>query len=151
MKGKKLLAFGLGIVMGLSPVSVFAAQQEDISDKMLENNVIMQAEEVLIEEEAAEEGLQDQMDVLEQEEGLNEVPKEDGVEEIEELEMELPEVNKETAQGDVAIDETNFPDAVFRQYVLDKIDRDGDGRLSDVEIKNTESIEVNLLKYLKLM
>ena len=36
------------------------------------------------------------------------------------------------AEG-VKIDETNFPDATFRQFVLDEIDTDGDGYLSEFE------------------
>lgn len=35
----------------------------------------------------------------------------------------------------IAIDATNFPDANFRQYVLDEIDTDGDGSLSDAECR----------------
>ncbi len=34
----------------------------------------------------------------------------------------------------VSIDETNFPDPIFRQYVLDNIDYDGDGVLLDNEL-----------------
>lgn len=36
--------------------------------------------------------------------------------------------------GEIAIDETNFPDTAFRQYVSDKADVDGSGFLSDEEI-----------------
>ena len=146
IKRKNLLAIGLGIIMGLAPINICAAQPEDISDEMLETNVIMQTEEVLIEGEFAEEELQNQMDILEHEEGLNEVQYEDGIEESEESEIELPEANQEKAQGDVAIDETNFPDAIFRQYVLDKIDGDGDGKLSSVESEGVIGIYVSSIQ-----
>ena len=37
------------------------------------------------------------------------------------------------AAQDVAIDETHFPDAGFRQIVAEKCDKNGDGILSDTE------------------
>ncbi|MBR3058129.1 MAG: DUF4214 domain-containing protein [Clostridiales bacterium] len=44
--------------------------------------------------------------------------------------------------GSVTIDETNFPDAQFRSYVIEKIDEDGDGVLSQKEITATSRIDV---------
>ncbi len=44
------------------------------------------------------------------------------------------------ASTDVAINEANFPDAVFRQYVKDEIDTDGNGKLSQSEISNHREI-----------
>ena len=44
------------------------------------------------------------------------------------------------AAGNIAIDETNFPDAAFRQYVIDRIDADKDGYLSEQECDETLSI-----------
>ncbi len=41
------------------------------------------------------------------------------------------------------INETNFPDAIFRQYVADNFDTDGDGVLSSEEIGAVAAIEVN--------
>ena len=49
----------------------------------------------------------------------------------------------EDATAGVAIDETNFPDAVFRQYILDKFDTDGYGSLSDAEMEKVTSINVH--------
>lgn len=46
------------------------------------------------------------------------------------------------AAGEVAIDETNFPDAKFRQYVLDHCDTDKDSTLSSEEISNVTEIDV---------
>lgn len=45
--------------------------------------------------------------------------------------------------GDVAINETNFPDATFRQYVLDNIDKDGNGVLSQAEMNAVCEIDVS--------
>ncbi len=41
-----------------------------------------------------------------------------------------------------SIDEENFPDPVFRRYVLTNFDRDGDGMLSDYEISIIRNISV---------
>ena len=43
----------------------------------------------------------------------------------------------------IAIDETNFPDAVFRQLLIDKYEFAKDGILTDEEIKNTTTLEVD--------
>ena len=46
------------------------------------------------------------------------------------------------AAGDVAIDETNFPDADFRQYVKENFDKDSNEVLSADEIADVKSINV---------
>lgn len=48
-----------------------------------------------------------------------------------------------SAADDIGISETTFPDAVFRSYVLNNIDQDSDGKLSQAEIAKTESIYVS--------
>ena len=45
------------------------------------------------------------------------------------------------ADGDVAIDETNFPDATFRAIVADHFDENGDGTLSAAECAAVWHIE----------
>ena len=45
------------------------------------------------------------------------------------------------AAGDVAINETNFPDEIFRSYVSETFDQNGDGVLSPTEISNVTEIE----------
>lgn len=45
------------------------------------------------------------------------------------------------AAGEVAINETNFPDAKFRQYVLDHCDTDKDSTLSNEEIQAVTTID----------
>lgn len=47
------------------------------------------------------------------------------------------------AQGDVQINETNFPDAEFRRYISDKIDLNKDGVLSKAEIKKIKEIHID--------
>ena len=47
-----------------------------------------------------------------------------------------------TKEDAVPIDETNFPDAKFRQFVLDRIDKDDDNLLSQEEIDATASLEI---------
>ena len=42
----------------------------------------------------------------------------------------------------VAINETNFPDAVFREYVKDNFDTDGNGELSVSEMENVRRVDV---------
>ncbi|MBU3855133.1 MAG: hypothetical protein H9928_00985, partial [Candidatus Phocaeicola excrementipullorum] len=42
----------------------------------------------------------------------------------------------------ISIDKTNFPDAKFRQFVLDRIDKDDDNLLSQEEIDATASLEI---------
>jgi len=46
-------------------------------------------------------------------------------------------------QIDVAIDESNFPDEVFRSYVAENFDKDGDGCLSEAECLNVWHVSVN--------
>ena len=41
----------------------------------------------------------------------------------------------------VEINNTNFPDAGFREYIRDEIDRNGDGTLSDAEINRVKKID----------
>lgn len=42
----------------------------------------------------------------------------------------------------IAIDETNFPDPVFRNYLIENYDFAEDGILTDEEIKNTTDLEI---------
>lgn len=50
------------------------------------------------------------------------------------------------AASPVTIDETNFPDEVFRNYVKDKFDTNGDDVLSVDEIEDVKSINVMRLE-----
>ena len=44
------------------------------------------------------------------------------------------------AEGDVEINETNFPDKIFREYVSKKFDKDSNNKLSDIERDNVKEI-----------
>ena len=46
------------------------------------------------------------------------------------------------AFGDVAINSTNFPDATFRNYVTTNFDKDSNGTLSDTEISEAQTINI---------
>ena len=47
------------------------------------------------------------------------------------------------AAGDVAINATNFPDAIFRQYIKDNFDTNKDGKLNSKEIANATSMNLD--------
>ena len=47
------------------------------------------------------------------------------------------------AAEEVVINETNFPDAIFRSYVSDKFDTDANGTLSTSEINSAISVNVS--------
>ena len=49
------------------------------------------------------------------------------------------------AMGDVEINETNFPDAKFRNYISENFDQDGNGSLSSAEIANVKKISLGLI------
>ena len=46
------------------------------------------------------------------------------------------------AAGDVPVNDTNFPDESFREYVLEEIDKDKNKILSEEEIVNTKKIDL---------
>ena len=48
----------------------------------------------------------------------------------------------EPTTPDIAIDGTNFPDEAFRQYVLNEIDKDDDGELTEAECEGVTEINV---------
>ncbi len=76
----------------------------------------------------------------------NEKAEKETLEKVEDKELSKVEENKESGEkeraGEVAIDETNFPDEVFRQYVLNKFDKDKNKVLSEDEINAVTSIDV---------
>lgn len=49
---------------------------------------------------------------------------------------------EETEAGGVAINEANFPDEVFRQYVSDNFDNDNNGYLSDSEVNSRYMLDI---------
>ena len=63
--------------------------------------------------------------------------------ESEEVSTEKTIVNSSNANGDVIISEKAFPDSIFRAYVSEEFDSNGDGVLSSAERKAVDSISVN--------
>lgn len=53
------------------------------------------------------------------------------------------------ALGDVAINETNFPDSDFRTYVRTNFDKDSDGNLSDTEIRSATYMNIGAVSSVK--
>ncbi|MBE5954352.1 MAG: hypothetical protein E7257_09455 [Lachnospiraceae bacterium] len=49
-------------------------------------------------------------------------------------------ITLKAASGDVAINETNFPDPVFRNYISDKFDKDGNKVITQAEINKITDI-----------
>ena len=54
------------------------------------------------------------------------------------------------AAADVAINDTNFPDKAFREYILKNIDKDENKKLSSTEISNTTSMDLSDLGVTKI-
>ena len=70
------------------------------------------------------------------------------------MNKKIKQLNKSVCASDevvINVNPTNFPDENFRKYVLEKIDKDGDGRLREGEISackeiDCSSCEINSLK-----
>ena len=133
------VGLSLCMILSLTPVTAIYADELDAHDgvmdqEIVEENVLNPVEE----EEPVVEG--------ESEEVVEKVESEEVVEKVEsELEEELEaapmmlEVVAPVSSG-LAIDETNFPDANFRSYVLASFDSNGDEKLDDEEIANVKYI-----------
>jgi len=57
--------------------------------------------------------------------------------------MGMPQLEKTAKAAEIAINENNFPDDVFRDCVLQQIDRDNNQKLSDKEIQDTIKIRTS--------
>lgn len=57
--------------------------------------------------------------------------------------MPMGTIKAYAAEGDVAINETNFPDATFREYIKTKFDTDKNGTLSQQERNGVTKITVD--------
>ena len=55
------------------------------------------------------------------------------------------------AAEDVAIDDTNFPDEIFRNYVSEKFDKNADGVLQRSELDKATSINVSSKEVVSLI
>ena len=90
-----------------------------------------------------------------EEESFEEIPESDFSEDekdqdldslIEEMEETADEEYTALAEGDEISIEASFPDEVFRDYVRNEIDTDGNGSLSETEISAVAEIELNSLE-----
>lgn len=124
------VGLSLCMILSLTPVTAIYADELDAHDGVMDQEIV--EENVLT--------------PVEEEEPVVEVESEEVVEKAEsELEEELEaapmmlEVVAPVSSG-LAIDETNFPDANFRSYVLASFDSNGDEKLDDEEIANVKYI-----------
>ncbi len=78
-------------------------------------------------------------------EALTEAPTETSTETSAETPTETQELSEEATDADraVLINETNFPDATFRNSIREWYDKNRDGRLDEEEIYNLTDINVN--------
>lgn len=124
------VGLSLCMILSLTPVTAICADELDAHDGVMDQEIV--EENVL--------------NPVEEKEPVVEGESEEVVEKVEsELEEELEaapmvlEVVAPVSSG-LAIDETNFPDANFRSYVLASFDSNGDEKLDDEEIANVKYI-----------
>lgn len=124
------VGLSLCMILSLTPFTAICADELDAHDGVMDQEIV--EENVL--------------NPVEEEEPVVEGESEEVVEKVEsELEEELEaapmvlEVVAPVSSG-LAIDETNFPDVNFRNYVLASFDSNGDEKLDDEEIANVKYI-----------
>ena len=133
------VGLSLCMILSLTPVTAIYADELDAHDGMMDQEIVEENDlNPVEEEEPVVEG--------ESEEVVEKVESEEVVEKVEsELEEELEaapmmlEVVAPVSSG-LAIDETNFPDVNFRNYVLASFDSNGDEKLDDEESSNVKYI-----------
>ena len=133
------VGLSLCMILSLTPVTAIYADELDAHDGIMDQEIVEENDlNPVEEEEPVVEG--------ESEEVVEKVESEEVVEKVEsELEEELEaapmmlEVVAPVSSG-LAIDETNFPDVNFRNYVLASFDSNGDEKLDDEEIANVKYI-----------
>ena len=123
------VGLSLCMVLTLTPVTAIYADEFDahegvMNQEIVEENVLNSTEEEDVAEVESEE-------VIEQAESEPE-------KEVEVAPMML--AAPAPVSSGLAIDETNFPDANFRSYVLASFDSNGDEKLDDEEIANVKYI-----------
>lgn len=124
------VGLSLCMILSLTPVTAIYADELDAHDGVMDQEIVEEND----------------LNPVEEEEPVVEGESEEVVEKVEsELEEELEaapmmlEVVAPVSSG-LAIDETNFPDANFRSYVLASFDSNGDEKLDDEEIVNVKYI-----------
>lgn len=138
------VGLSLCMVLTLTPVTAIYADEFDTHEGVMDQEIVEEKDLDLVEEEEpiVEGESEEVVEIVESEpeEVVKEIVEEEIIEEevLEALPMML------TAPAPVlsglAIDETNFPDANFRSYVLASFDSNGDEKLDDEEIANVKYI-----------
>ena len=124
------VGLSLCMVLTLTPVTAIYADEFDAHEGVMDQEIVEEKDLDLVEEE--EPVVEDESEeVIEQVESEPE-------EEVEVAPMML--AAPAPVLSGLAIDETNFPDANFRSYVLASFDSNGDEKLDDEEIANVKYI-----------
>ena len=124
------VGLSLCMVLTLTPVTAIYADEFDAHEGVMDQEIVEEKD----------------LDLVEEEEPVVEVESEEVIEQV----ASEPEKEVEVApmmlaapapvSSGLAIDETNFPDANFRSYVLASFDSNRDKKLDDEEIANVKYI-----------
>ena len=124
------VGLSLCMILSLTPVTAIYADELDAHDGVMDQEIVEEKDLDLVEEEEP---------IVEGEsEEVVEIVESESEEELEAAPMMLEAVAP--VSSGLAIDETNFPDANFRNYVLASFDSNGDEKLDDEEIANVKYI-----------
>ena len=138
------VGLSLCVVLTLTPVTAIYADEYDTHEGVMDQEIVEEKDLDLVEkEEPIVEGESEEVvEIVESkpEEVVKEIVEEEIIEEevLEALPMML--TAPAPVSSGLAIDETNFPDANFRSYVLASFDSNGDEKLDDEEIANVKYI-----------
>ena len=138
------VGLSLCMVLTLTPVTAIYADEFDTHEGVMDQEIVEEKDLDLVEEEEPiVEGESEEVAEIvesEPEEVVKEIVEEEIIEEevLEALPMML--TAPAPVSSGLAIDETNFPDANFRSYVLASFDSNGDEKLDDEEIANVKYI-----------
>lgn len=138
------VGLSLCMVLTLTPVTAIYADEFDTHEGVMDQEIVEEKDLDLVEkEEPIVEGESEEVVEIvesEPEEVVKEIVEEEIIEEevLEALPMML--IAPAPVLSGLAIDETNFPDANFRSYVLASFDSNGDEKLDDEEIANVKYI-----------
>lgn len=138
------VGLSLCMVLTLTPVTAIYADEFDTHEGVMDQEIVEEKDLDLVEEEEPiVEGESEEVVKIvesEPEEVVKEIVEEEIIEEevLEALPMML--TAPAPVSSGLAIDETNFPDANFRSYVLASFDSNGDEKLDDEEIANVKYI-----------
>ena len=138
------VGLSLCMVLTLTPVTAIYADEFDTHEGVMDQEIVEEKDLDLVEkEEPIVEGESEEVvEIVESkpEEVVKEIVEEEIFEEevLEALPMML--TAPAPVSSGLAIDETNFPDANFRSYVLASFDSNGDEKLDDEEIANVKYI-----------